>query len=92
MPVLITRARITELVMLARTSGQASHAFAAPAGGAISLSWSSALSRALLTFTYDDGGTEYVWVETETAETQIWRALELRMSRLLPPERREANA
>lgn len=81
--VIMTRQRITELVMIARTNGSAAHLFAGVAGAALSLHWLHSAGRVLVLFRYADGD-ERIELDAEGIEAALWSAIERRMDRLAP--------
>lgn len=82
--VIMTRQRITELVMIARTTGRAGHVFAGERGGVLSLLWLHSAGQVLILFRYADGD-ERLTLAAEGIEAALWTAIERRVDRLAPP-------
>lgn len=73
--VLITRARLRELLMLARSNGNSGHLFPQ---GSIQLTWSHALYQVLLSI-HSGESVDHQWFSAAHAEQQIWQALTERL-------------
>jgi hypothetical protein len=80
--VIMTRQRVTELVMIARTNGSAAHLFAGVGGAALVLHWLRSAGKVLILFRYADGD-ERIVLDAEGIEAALWAAIERRMDRLV---------
>lgn len=76
--VLITRARVTDLVILARCNGHSGHVFPGTAGS-LGILFSHALQQVLLTIAAGDGTIDQTWMPAKAVEDRIWQALTERL-------------
>ncbi|HNP71825.1 MAG TPA: hypothetical protein PKK15_11970 [Kouleothrix sp.] len=76
MALVLTRERVADLIVVARTTGHAGHVFGRESLGIL---WSHPLQQCLLTFRRQDGAVDQIWLPATRAEEQIWIAINERL-------------
>lgn len=85
----LTRERVTDLVVVARTTGHAGHVFGRESLGIL---WSHPLQQVLLTFWRHDGAVDQIWLPAARADDRIWDVINERLPWLLAGPAQEVNA